>query len=97
MSKPRLIADFNGLFGDLLCLSHGDTCEDEHGKTVSLQSGMQVTAFEEDIDDSGKRDDLVASGTVEPSPDWLGCNGSRWVLRIDAGGVHHQSEAKSSD
>jgi len=94
MPTPRLIADFNGLFGDLLCLSHSDTCQDEHGQTVTLRSGMQVTAFDEDSNDQGERDDLVASGTVEPSPDWLQCNGSRWALRIDSNGVRHQSEVK---
>ena len=94
MLRPRLIADFNGLFGDLLCLSHSDTCRDENGQTVTLSSGMEVTAFDEDVNDHGERDDLVASGTVEPSPDWLQCNGSRWVLRIDANGVRHQSEVK---
>jgi hypothetical protein len=93
MEKPRrLRADFNGLFGDLLCLSHDDTCKDETGHPVALQSGMMVTVFDEDIDDLGERDDLVATGTVEPSPEWLQCSGSRWVLRIDADGVRHQSD-----
>jgi len=91
MNSPRLRADFNGLFGGLLCLSHRDTCEDEFGNTVVLRPGMVVTAYEEDANDAGERDDLLASGTVEPSPDWLQCKGSRWALRIDAKGVRHQS------
>ncbi len=53
---------------------------------------MTVTAFDEDTDDAGQRDDLLASGVVERSPDWLACNGSRWVLRFDSRGVHHQSD-----
>ena len=53
---------------------------------------MLLTAFDEDADENGVRDDLVASGVVEPSPDWLSCKGSRWVLRIDANGVRHQSD-----
>ena len=92
MGKPRLAADFNGLFGDLLCLSHTDTCLDDRGQTITLRKGMRVTAFEEDQNEYGERDDLVASGIVEPSPDWLKCNGSKWALRIDANGVRHQSE-----
>ena len=88
----RLKADFNGLFGDLLCLSHGNTCRDEAGNEVPLHAGMHATVFEPDLDRDGRPDDLIASGTVEPSPDWLQCNGSRWVLRIDENGVRNQSE-----
>jgi hypothetical protein len=88
----RLKADFNGLFGDLLCLSHGDTCRDEAGNAVPLVAGLKVMVFESDIGDNGEPDDLIATGVVEPSPDWLQCNGSRWALRIDEHGVRHQSE-----
>jgi hypothetical protein len=88
----RLKADFNGLFGELLCLSHSDTCRDETGNQVQLSTGMMVTAFEPDTGDDGEPDELIASGIVEPSPSWLQCNGSRWTLRIDAHGVRHESE-----
>ena len=87
----RLRADFNGLFGDLLCLSHTDTCPDETGNTVVLLKGMKVTAFDEDADENGNRDDLLASGTVEPAPShWR--HGSKWVLVIDENGVRHESD-----
>jgi hypothetical protein len=89
-----LRADFNGLFGNLLCLSHKDTCLDEMGNTVALQAGMSVTAFDEDTDENGNPDDLLASGIVEPSPSKLRCLGSRWVLKIDANGVRHKSEIR---
>ena len=88
----RVRADFNGLFGEILCLSHTDKSVEQNGAEVPLQPGMVLTAFDEDRDESGKRDDIVATGVVEPSPDWLACRGSRWVLRIDAKGVRHQSE-----
>jgi hypothetical protein len=87
----RLRADFNGLFGGLLCLSHEDTCADETGNLVTLHAGMAVTAFEPDADDDATPADLVATGIVEPSPDWLQCAGSRWVLRIDEHGVRHEA------
>jgi hypothetical protein len=90
----RLPADFNGLFGDILCLSHEDTCRDELGRVIELKAGLNVVAFEEDVDEHGQRDDLLASGVVEPSPAWLQCNGSRWCLRIDQFGVRHQSDNK---
>jgi hypothetical protein len=96
-SKPiRVRADFNGLFEELLCLSHKDTCEDALGNLVTLRAGMVLTAFDEDADGHGNRDDLIASGTVEPSPEWLSCRGSRWVLRIDTNGVRHESELQGS-
>jgi hypothetical protein len=88
----RLQADFNGIFGDLLCLSHSDTAKDETGTAVPLYTGMVVTAYDEDRNELGERDDLLATGIVEPSPDWLSCRGSRWVLRIDSRGVRHVSD-----
>jgi len=88
----RLQADFNGLFGDILCLSHSDTSVDENGAIVELRAGLVVTAFDQDEDERGERDDLVASGTVERSPWSLRCRGSKWILRIDNNGVRHESE-----
>ena len=57
---------------------------------------MLVTAYDEDMTD-GVMDDIIATGIVEPSPDWLQCRGSRWILRIDDKGVRHQSDIKLSD
>jgi hypothetical protein len=95
VNRPKVWADFNGLFGELLCLSHKDAVVDEIGQTVPLAAGMQVTAYMEDEED-GQRDDLIASGTVEPSPQSLRCLGSRWVLRIDEHGVRHESDLRRS-
>lgn len=95
-TTPRVRADFNGLFGELLCLSHKDTSEDSDGNPVTLQAGMILTAFDEDVDEHGNRDDLIASGTVERSPKWLQCNGSRWALKIDGNGVRHESDAANN-
>jgi len=89
----RLQGDFNGLFGDILCLSHSDTCKDENGNEILLYAGMRVTAFEEDYE-GDKRDDLIAIGTVEPSPDWLCRRGSKWCVKIDPDSPRHQSDLK---
>jgi hypothetical protein len=94
--KKRVRADFNGLFGEILCLSHADTCEDEDGNIVQLRAGLVITAFDEDLDEHGNRDDLLASGTVEPSPEWLQCRGSRWILRIDRDGVGNESDFRKA-
>jgi hypothetical protein len=93
----RVWGDFNGVFrdekgGEILCLSHGEPCTDENGDKVILRAGMKVTAFEGDLDGDGNRNDLIASGIVEPAPDWLQCRGSRWVLIIDENGIGYESE-----
>ena len=94
--KPiRVWADFNGLFGEILCLSHRDTAPDENGNKVPLRAGMFVTAFMEDGDEHGNRDDIFASGVVEPAPPELRCRGSKWILRIDEDGVRHESEVRN--
>jgi hypothetical protein len=90
----RLRADFNGLHDKLLCLSHSDTSQDETGAKVELHAGMIVTAFDDDVNEHGERDNILATGVVEPAPDWLRCRGSRWVLRIDENGVHHESDLR---
>ncbi len=95
MSIPRIRADFNGLFGEILCLSHHDELRDDAGVAVAL--GSRVIAWDEDVDELGERDDLIASGTVEPAPEWLHPHGSRWVLRIDAKRVRHESDLASED
>ena len=86
--STRLRGDFNGLFGDLLCLSHSDVATDDTGAEVHLAEGIEAVAFDEDIED-GQRCFLVARGRVVPSPDSLQHRGSRWSLLIDERGVHH--------
>ncbi len=92
MNHPKVHADFNGLFGDILCLSHEDTCLDEDGVVVHLSEGLTLTAYDDDADEYGNRNNLIAHGRVEHAPTWLRCDGSKWVLRIDEKGVFHQSD-----
>jgi hypothetical protein len=82
----RLLGDFNGLFGDVLCLSHDETCLTPEGERVAVSEGMLATALEPDIDE-GKPAELYATGLIERAPDWLACRGSRWVLKIDEHGI----------
>ena len=96
MHQYKVRADFNGLFGDVLCLSHEDTCVDETGAVLLLQEGLVLTAYDEDADEHGNRDDLIARGVVEPAPAGLRCNGSRWILKIDENGVSHESDLRES-
>jgi hypothetical protein len=96
MSSIRVQADFNGLFGDVLCLSHTGTCRDARGAEVRLEAGMVVTAFDGDADDDGNRNSIIATGIVIPSPAWLACRGSRWSLNINKDGVRHESEIRNA-
>jgi hypothetical protein len=86
LQKPRLVGDFNGLFGDILCLSHGDTCRTVDGDEVTLHEGMIVTVFDDDANN------LVATGVVERSAYDLSCRGSVWCLQIDENGVWSESD-----
>lgn len=94
MHQYKVRADFHGLFADVLCLSHEDTCLDEKGAVIHLREGLILTAYDEDADEHGNRDDLIARGRVEPAPSWLWCNGSKWVLLIDENGVSHESDLR---
>ena len=57
---------------------------------------MIVTAFDEDLNEAGQRDDLLATGIVERPPDWLEKGGAQWILRIDERGVRHESDDHAS-
>ena len=58
---------------EICLLPHKETSEDLHGNLVILREGMVLTAFDEDLDENGNRDDLIASGIVERSPEWPRC------------------------
>jgi len=92
-----LRADFNGLFGTVLCLSHHESGQDANGDAVALHSGTFASAFDDDSDDEGRPDRLIASGLVERPPPWLTHTPSRWVLLIDENGVRHQSEITAAN
>ena len=87
-----IYADFNGIHGDVLCISHDETGRAVSGEEIPLREGMIATVAEPDANVVGEPDWLVATGVVERSPDWLQCTGSKWVLRFDEDGVYHHSE-----
>ena len=89
LQNPRLRGDFNGLFGDILCLTHSDTCRTVDGDEVKLHEGMIVTVFDDDANN------LVATGVVERSPRELSCRGSVWCLQIDENGVWSESDEEA--
>jgi hypothetical protein len=64
MNEPvrKVWADFNGLFGDVLCLGHHDTLQDERGDLVELREGMVITAFDETLMPMG----IQTTSSLEP-------------------------------
>jgi hypothetical protein len=68
-----------------------DDATTEDGEIVPLRPGITLTAFDDDADEHGRPDKILATGVVERSPDWLQCEGSCWVLRIDSSGIRHAS------
>ncbi len=85
----RVVGDFNGLFGDLLCLSHSETVTTDSGEPMALFEGLEIIAYEPDIDDDGSPIFLVARGVVTASPPELVHAGSRWSLVVDEKGMRH--------
>jgi len=87
--SQRLHADFNGLFSELLCLSHEERCLDVEGCPIDVYEGMPAEAFESDVED-GEPVEMYVTGTVERAPEWMSCRGSRWVLRRDSNGLRRR-------
>jgi hypothetical protein len=54
---------------------------------VELADGLQLNVWDEDVSDTGERDDLIAVGQVERDEE-----SKHWVLRITAWG--RQSEGR---
>ncbi len=91
-------ADFNGFLDrDLLCLAHADEVTKLSGQTIRLAAGVVVTAFDMDADEDGNPDMILVTGSVEASPDFAQCRGSRWAVRVDESGVQWESELEPTD
>ena len=92
MTVIYIRGDFNGLFEDVLCLSHDDQLRLLDGTTIKATEGVKAKAVEHE-----EGEYLVASGIVEPSPPELQCQGSTWCLRIDSRGCRHEKDYSSSN
>jgi hypothetical protein len=96
MSRPTFHVDFNELVDcDLVLLSQKDEREDSDGNFVTLIEGMRVKVWEEDFNDVGERDDLIATGVVVLNKEKGWSQHVKWCCRIDAPGIRHQSEIES--
>ena len=97
MTSVFVRGDFNGACGDLLCLTHSDCCWGENGESIPVFAGMNVVAFDNDCDDEGRDNFLIAEGVVEQSPRELACRGSKWALRINERGIRRERSLHQSD
>lgn len=93
MDQPRLQVDFNEMIErDLVLLSQTDIKRDSAGGEVRLREGLIVHVYQEDTDEKGNPDNLIADGVVGRShgSGWGAL--ARWCCRIDAGGIRHESD-----
>ena len=95
MSTPRLYVDFNEMLDrDLVLLSKDDTKTDSHGSVIHLSEGLPVAIYSDDLDESGKPDNLIAEGIVERNKDFTGWSSHvKWCCRIDTKGIRHESDS----
>jgi hypothetical protein len=90
---PQLRVDFNELLeADLVLLSRDDAKIDTDGNLVTLHEGMLVSIFDEDFDQSGNPDNLIALGVVERNKNAGWAAHVKWCCRIDSAGINHQSD-----
>lgn len=94
LNQPKFHIDFNEMIDcDLILLSKTDFKKDVNGNSIELKEGMKITVLMEDIDEFGKRDDLIANGTVEKNNTGISkiC---KWNFRIDINGIQYESDVK---
>ena len=97
LDRARIKVDFNEMVGsDLVLLSTEDSKADSNGMTVNLSEGRRVDLYQEDSDEDGNPDYLVATGLVErnSADDWS--SHVRWCCRIDKDGIRHLSQLDES-
>lgn len=97
MTKPLFKVDFNEMVSkDIVLLSISNEKKAENGRIVSLKEGLEVDLFEEDINDDGEPDNLIASGVVIRTPAESWDTSAIWSCRIDKNGIRHEIDNKRS-
>lgn len=90
---PRICVDFNEMLeSDLVLLAKDDTKVDSAGTLVTFYEGMDVAIYNEDRNEDGVRDDLIAEGTVERNvapQQWA--KAAKWCCRINKDGIRYES------
>jgi hypothetical protein len=98
MDRPRFHVDFNELLEPRpVCLSADDVKVNERGEPILLHGGMLVEVYDEDVDDNGNPDRLMAQGVVERNRSIGPLKRVKWCCRIDSNGIQHESDRKVVD
>lgn len=70
LDKPRIWLDFNELCGEgpegepVYLFSQGDVVNDSSGNDLILREGMEVSMFDEDLDENNQPDPILAEGIL---------------------------------
>lgn len=94
LDQPRIYVDLNELVEPMLVLlSKEDTRTNSSGMRINLSEGLRVAIYSDDADSFGKRDFILAEGTVERNPQTTGWGSDvKWCCRIDHDSFHHESD-----
>lgn len=92
MSEPRIYVDFMKTDdkGRLVLTCIG-TRRDLEAHGIQLREGLVLHVYSDDLDEHGKRDDLVAEGIARFDP-----ANDRWVLEIDHNAIRNASDNRAA-
>ena len=88
MKRPQFYVDFNELIeSDLVALSASDEKLSSTGEKILLRDGLLIDVYsDDDLNDKGEPDSLIASGVVERNSAVGWAAKIRWCCRIDFSG-----------
>jgi len=87
LDRPRIKVDFNEMIDkDLIFLSQTDIRIDSSGKSITLESGLQVYIYEYNKYDDGQEEMFIAAGVVELHDKVINKN-VKWCCRINSDGI----------
>jgi hypothetical protein len=98
MIKARILVDFNEMLEpNLVLLSKEDTKRDSRNNIIPLYEGLLIYVYDENTDNNGNRDNLIAEGVVERNNTSSWGKNAKWCCRINEKGIQRESEIKDRD
>ena len=99
MNKARIYIDINEMVDVnnlLLLLSKEDSKQDSEGNIIYFYEGMSISVYMDDIDENGKKDNILAEGIVELNTHSGWSSHVKWCCRIDKNSICYESEVYST-
>jgi hypothetical protein len=91
--SARVYVDFNEMLSsDEVLLAKEDKTLDSEGNEICITEGMPVAVFQDDPDQMGAPDRLIADGVAVPNTHGGWSSAAKWVLRIDVRGIRRESD-----